>query len=337
MDNVTHTLVSVALSQAGFNRRTRFATAALILAANVPDVDVVSSFASSAAYLKYHRGLSHSVLGASALAGVVAGAIYLWGRRAAPPKKKQVPPLDLRWLSLACWTGAASHVLLDFTNSYGVRLLEPFSGRWFAWDIMFIVDPLLVLILVVGLGAPVLFRVISEEVGARKPGFRKGAIAALSMTAALWGLRGFAHARVISLLDSHTYYEENPERLGAFPSPLNPFQWTGVAETESAIHVLPVNALDSDLDMERDRVFHKPNSTPALTMAMKTRTAEIFLDFARFPWAEVEDSDDGYDVRILDLRFLSPGSRLRTFTAEIRLDKNLQILSESFSFITKGD
>jgi inner membrane protein len=337
MDNVTHTLTAVALSQAGFHRKTRFATVALILAASVPDVDVVSSFASSAAYLKYHRGLSHSILGATALAGVVAAAVYFWGRRAAPSKKKDVPPLNLRWLALAAWTGAASHVLLDLTNSYGVRLLEPFSSRWFAWDIMSIVDPLLLLILVVGLGAPLLFRVISEEVGARKPGFEKGAIAALGLMAALWGLRGFAHARVTSLLDSHSYYEENPERLGAFPSPFNPFQWTGVAETESAIHVLPVSALDSDIDMERDRVFHKPDSTPALTIATKAPTAEIFLDFARFPWAEVEDSGEGYDVRILDLRFLSSGSRLQTFTAEIRLDKNLQILSESFSFIGKGD
>jgi inner membrane protein len=337
MDNVTHTLTAVALSQAGFNRKTRFATVALILAGNIPDVDVVSSFASSAAYLKYHRGLTHSILGATVLAGGVTAVVYLWGRRARPAKQKGAPPLNLWWLALAAWTGVASHLLLDLANSYGVRFLEPFSSRWFAWDIMFVVDPLLLLILVVGLGAPLLFRVISEEVGARKPGFQKGAIAALGLMAALGGLRSFAHARVISLLDSHSYYEENPERLGAFPSPLNPFQWTGIAETESAIHVLPVNALDSDIDMERDRVFHKPDSTPALTMATKTPRAEIFLDFARFPWAQVEDSGDGYDVRILDLRFLSPSSRLQTFTYEIRLDKNFQILSESFSFIGKGD
>ncbi|PYV17977.1 MAG: hypothetical protein DMG21_06485 [Acidobacteria bacterium] len=326
MDNVAHTLTAVALSQAGFNRKTRFATLALILAANIPDVDIVTSFASSATYLKYHRGLTHSILGATVLAGIVTAVIYLWGGRAAPPKKKDAAPLDLRWLALAAWVGAASHLALDLTNSYGVRLLDPFSGRWFAWDIMYIVDPLLLLILAVALGAPLLFRVISEEVGARKPGFQKGAI-----------VRGFAHARVISLLDSHSYYQEDPERLAAFPTPLNPFQWTGVAETESAIHVLPVNALDSDVDMERDRVFHKPDSSPALTIATKTPTAQAFFDFARFPWAEVEDADDGYDVRILDLRFYSGARGGQPFTVEIRLDKNLQILSDSFSFIGKGD
>jgi inner membrane protein len=337
MDNVTHTLTAIAISQAGFSGKTRFATLALVIAANIPDVDAAAGFVSSARYLEFHRGLTHSIFGATVLAGLVAGGIYAWGRRAAPPKKKSTPPLNLKWLALCCWAGTASHVLLDLTNSYGVRLLEPFSGRWFAWDIMFIVDPLLLIILALGLGTPLLFRIISEEVGARKPGFRKGAIAALCGMAALWGLRGFAHARVISLLDSHTYAEENPDRLAAFPSPANPFQWTGVVETESAIHMIPVDALDSDIDMDTDRIFHKPQSSPALTIAMKTPTAEDFLDFARFPWAEVEPSDDGYDVRIHDLRFLSLGARHRTFTVEIQLDKNLQVLSESFSFIAKGD
>ena len=337
MDNVTHTLTAVAISQAGLNRKTRFSTLALVIAGNIPDVDIVTGFVSSAGYLEHHRGVTHSILGATLLAGMVTGGIYAWGRRAPPPKKKTAPPLNLGWLAFCCWVGVVSHVLLDLTNAYGVRLLEPFSGRWFAWDIVSIVDPLLLIILTVGLSAPWLFRVISEEVGARKPGFEKGAIVALCGMAALWGLRGFAHTRVVSQLDSHTYAEENPVRLAAFPSPANPFQWTGVAETESAIHVIPVNALDSDIDMERDRIFHKPEPSPALTIAMKVPTAEVFLDFARFPWAEVEDSGDGYDVKILDLRFLSPVPRHQPFIVEIQLDKNLQVLSESFSFIAKGD
>src|SRR6266568_1694606 len=317
MDNLTHTLTALAISQAGLNRKTRFATLALVIAGNIPDVDIVTAFVSSARYLQDHRGVTHSILGATLLAGMVAGGIYTWGRRAPPPKKKTTPPLKLGWLAFCCWVGAASHVLLDLTNAYGVRLLEPFSGRWFAWDIVSIVDPLLLIILTVGLSAPLLFRIISEEVGARK--------------------RGFEQARVVSLLDSHTYAEENPVRLAAFPSTANPFQWTGVAETESAIHIIPVNALDSDIDMERDRIFHKPEPSPALTIAMKIPTAEVFLDFARFPWAEVEDSGDGYDVKILDLRFLSPFPGHHPFTVEIQLAKNLQVLSESFSFIAKGD
>ncbi len=321
MDNLTHTLTALAISQAGLNRKTRFATLALVIAGNIPDVDIVTAFVSSARYLQDHRGVTHSILGATLLAGMVAGGIYAWGRRAPPPQKKTTPPLNLGWLAFCCWVGAASHVLLDLTNAYGVRLLEPFSGRWFAWDIVSIVDPLLLIILTVGLSAPLLFRIISEEVGARKPGFEKGAIVALCGMAALWGLRGFAHTRVVS----------------AFPSTANPFQWTGVAETESAIHIIPVNALDSDIDMERDRIFHKPEPSPALTIAMKIPTAEVFLDFARFPWAEVEDSGDGYDVKILDLRFLSPFPGHQPFTVEIQLAKNLQVLSESFSFIAKGD
>ena len=69
MDNLTHTLTGIAISQTGLNRKTRFATLTLILAANAPDVDVLAGLKGSIAYLKYHRGIAHSFVGIVALAG----------------------------------------------------------------------------------------------------------------------------------------------------------------------------------------------------------------------------------------------------------------------------
>ena len=42
---------------------------------------------------------------------------------------------------------------------------------------------------------------------------------------------------------------------------------------------------------------------PALAAAMKTQAAKVFLDFARFPWAQVDESEEGYRVSLSDLRF----------------------------------
>ena len=39
------------------------------------------------------------------------------------------------------YAGLLSHMFLDFLNSYGIRLLMPFSGRWFYGDSVFIIDP----------------------------------------------------------------------------------------------------------------------------------------------------------------------------------------------------
>ncbi len=336
MDNLSHTLAAVALSQAGLNRKTRFATITLIVGANLPDVDLVSALGGAASYLKYHRGITHSILGAAILAAALGALAYFVGRK-FPPAKKPGPPVDARWLFMISGIALASHVLMDFTNSYGTRPFMPFSARWYAWDIMPIVDLLLWALLILGLSLPPLFRLISEEVGAPKTKPRAGAIFALCSMLALWGVRDVAHRRVLGMLDAHTYGQENPVRLGAFPSPLNPLAWNGVVETETAFHILAVSALDPDVDAEHTTVFHKPDPSPVIDAAAKTRTAQIFLDFARFAWPNVEETDNGYDVIIEDFRAAtSPGQR-RPFVVEIELDKNLRVLSESFSFIGKSN
>lgn len=335
LDSLTHTLTAVALSHAGLNRKTRFATLAMIVGASLPDIDLASRIWGSATYLKYHRGITHSILGVTVLAALLAGLLYFWGRKAPPPKRPK-PPLSAPWLFMTCWIATASHLLLDFSNSYGVRPFLPFSGRWYAWDIMFIFDPLLLALLVMGLGIPALLRLISEEVGARKPDFRRGAVFSLCCLVALWGLRDFAHRRVLGLLDAHTYYQENPQRLGAFPSPSNPFAWRGVVETESAFHVLPANALESDVDAAHAQAFHKVEASPALEAALNTRTAEIFNDFARFPAARVYEEDDGFTVTLRDLRFTSLTPGRQGFLMEVELDKSLRVRSEAFSFFGAG-
>ncbi|MGO9272993.1 MAG: metal-dependent hydrolase [Terriglobia bacterium] len=340
MDNITHTLTGLALSQAGLNRKTRFATLALIVGSNLPDVDVLwSNGGGGANYLDYHRGITHSLLGVAVLGAALAGLLYFLGRRFPTAKSKgtkapkvNAPPVDVRWLFGVCWIATGGHLLMDFTNQYGVRPFLPFSDRWYALDIMPIVDLLLLPALILGLGIPALFRVISEEVGAGKPAYQRGAIFALAFLVLLWGLRDLAHRRVLGLLDGHTYEDENPANLGAFPTFVNPFAWTGVVETSSGFHLLSVNALANDVDPRHSRDFPKPEPSPPLEAALKSRTGAIFAHFARFLWVQVEETDDGNEVTLRDLRFASPAEDRLGFAARITLDHNLRVVSEWFSF-----
>jgi len=327
MDNLTHTLTGIALSQAGLNRKTRFATLALILGSNAPDIDLVSGIRGSTPYLEYHRGITHSFVGVTALALILALGIYLAGRKVKP--KPSGPPLNARWLLAVCWIATLGHLLLDFTNQYGVRPLSPFSGRWYAWDIMPIFDPILWLIFALGLGLPSLLRMVSEEVGAGRPGYRRGALLALVGMLVLWGLRDVNHRRVLTELASNNYGQEPALHLGAFPT-LNPVDWSCVVETDSAYYLLPASALDTDVDAANAESLHKPELSPALDAAMKSHVGRVFMNFARFPWAQVEEDQDGYEVRIRDLRF--GGAPLGRFEATIDLDRNLAVRDQSFSF-----
>ncbi|MGO8792712.1 MAG: metal-dependent hydrolase [Terriglobia bacterium] len=329
MDNLTHTLTAVAISQTGLNRKTRFATLTLILASNAPDIDILLGFKNGITYLKYHRGITHSLIGITALAIILWGFMTWLGKRVKP---KPGLPFSGRWLLLAAFLGTGSHLLLDYTNGYGVRPFVPFSGRWYAWDIMPIIDPLLLAVLILGLAVPWLLRMVSEEVGARRSNLTPGAVFCLGAMLALWGTRDFAHRRALKIIDSRTYSSEEPERFGAFPTALDPFAWMGVVETETSFHIVSVNALDANGQLEELETFEKPQPSPALTAAMKTPAAKVFLDFARFPWAQVEESELGYRVSLSDLRFYGSSAQSRGFTLRVELDKNLQTRSTAFYF-----
>ncbi|MGH9402176.1 MAG: metal-dependent hydrolase [Terriglobia bacterium] len=334
MDNLTHTLTGIALAQAGLKRKTRFAMLGLIIASNLPDVDIIAASRGSLAYLKYHRGATHSLVGLTVLAAILAAILYGLGRRAAA--KKNAPPLSLKWLFLVCWIGAAVHVLMDFTNQYGIRPFLPFSGRWYALDIVPVIDMWLLLALLLGLCVPGVLGLVTEEVGARKgnaKAVRNGAVFCLCAIVALWGLRGLSHHRVLNMLGAHTYGEENPVRLDAFPTALDPFDWRGVVETDSAYYLLEASALAGDVSVEEAAMLRKPPPSRALDVAQKTPVATAFLEFARLPYAIVYGDEDGFRVYIRDLRFARPETPHWNFVVEIDLDQSSRVKRQNFEFI----
>lgn len=143
MDNITHSLVGLVASKAGLERLSPKATAVCILAANAPDSDIVALLLGDRwTYLHHHRGITHSIIGTLVLALIVPVAFYLLDRLVAGARKRQ-PSIRLNGLLVASLVVSATHPLMDWTNNYGVRLLLPWSPRWFYGDLVFIVDPFL--------------------------------------------------------------------------------------------------------------------------------------------------------------------------------------------------
>src|ERR1700680_2046992 len=216
LEPVTHFLTGACLGRAGLNRKTALATLTLTLAAEAPDLDVLSRIGGPAFGFAHHRGFTHSFLGVPLDAAVVTGFVYLlWRLRGRKLKNPNLPP---RWGLLflyACLAGL-SHIFLDYTNNYGVRPFWPFSERWISWDIVFIVEPVLLIVLTLGLILPALFSLINEEIGARskgpgtKPTGKLAAILALLAVFAYWGLRDYEHRRAIAALQSRNYQGADP-------------------------------------------------------------------------------------------------------------------------------
>jgi inner membrane protein len=128
---------------------TPLATATLVLGANAPDIDAVVMLYGTYTALAARRGLTHGPLAMLLLPFLVAGAVLLydrvWRRRRSPTAEAARP---LAVLGLAA-IGVLTHPPLDWMNTYGIRLLMPFSERWFYGDALFIIDPWIWLLLAV--------------------------------------------------------------------------------------------------------------------------------------------------------------------------------------------
>jgi inner membrane protein len=345
LEPVTHFLFGACMGRAGLNRKTALATLTLTLAAEAPDLDVLAAFHGRAFAFAHHRGFTHSFAGVPLDALAVLGFVYLvWQLRGRKTKDPALPP---RWGVLflyACLAGL-SHILLDFTNNYGVRPFWPFSEKWYSWDIVFIVEPVMLGLMILGLTLPSVFGLIDHEIGARRrnPRGRVAATLALLGIGAMWLLRDFEHRRAVNALAARTYEGAEPTRVSAFPKLIDPFHWYGVVETPAFFALAPVDSLTPDVDPEGQiEIRYKPEETPVTLAAKQSYIGRVFLDWAQYPVAESEPllpAQEGYIVYFQDIRYagsLGPlgGKRSRPLGQAVRLDKNLKVVGDVF---TKGD
>ena len=154
MDNLTHSLTGWALGQAGLKSKSRKGLAALILGANMPDIDV---FFGNAPWdpLAIHRGFTHGLVGGIVvMPPILAGLLWLLDRWQLSRGKafKSGLPMRVPWLIALCYLGALTHPLLDMLTTYSVQLFSPFSNRWYHSDGLFIIDVWLWLLLAIAIG-----------------------------------------------------------------------------------------------------------------------------------------------------------------------------------------
>ena len=337
MEPITHFLTGACLSRTGLNRKTALATATVTLAAEAPDIDIVGNFKDPVFGFAHHRGFTHSFLGLVLVEAVVVGLICLvWRMRGRKTKDPRLPP---RWglLFLFSYLAGLTHILLDFTNNYGVRPFWPFFEKWYSWDIVFIVEPVLLILLVGGLVLPALFSLINEEIGAARQGPQGRLAAALALVGvvAVWGVRDYQHRRAVHALEARLYDGADPIRSSVYPYWLNPFRWYGVVETENFYATMLIDSSIPDVDPDgRMRIRQKPEETAATLAAKQSYVGRVYLDWAQYPITETEPMEypqPGYIVRFRDLRYDYPDqTRRAVLSASVDLDGNLKVVNERF-------
>jgi inner membrane protein len=216
-----------------------------------------------------------------------------------------------------------------------VRPFWPFLEKWYAWDLVFIAEPVLWAVLILGLVVPAFLALVNQEIGARQkdPRGQRAAISALVAMVLLWAVRDYEHRRSVNALQARTYEQQEPVRVGAFPTYVNPFTWYGVVETQNAFALAEVNSRAPEVDPHDTlEIRYKAQETPVTLAAKQSYLGRVYLDWARFPVTETEPTPSGgYIVRFYDLRFDQPfraAAGRRPLSAGVILDRNLKVTAE---------
>ncbi len=296
MDNLTHSLVGALLGQTGLKRKTGLAMPALIIGANLPDVDAACFFwLEGTEHLGFRRGITHGPPALVLLPLILAGLLYGFDRWQAERGKRPEMrlPVSFKWLFLLSFIGCLTHPALDWLNVYGIRLLEPFSSQWFYGDTLFIIDVWLWALM----GFATWFSLRREKQGGD---WKKPARVAMAVAVGYIGLNGWithwAYGRAFSDVAPHTeilspvpfaFWER--ESIIGFDEPgLEPWiiQTPGVVPEKIDFCQLPSRFFEEIEDPE----------------------LQAFLFWARAPFAE--RAEDG-SVILRDARFYDPRARDR--------------------------
>jgi inner membrane protein len=333
LEPITHFLTGAVLGRAGSNRKTALATATMTLAAEAPDLDVFSRFKGAAYGFAHHRGFTHSFLGLFLVSAVVTGFMYLvWRLRG---RKTNIPDLPPRWgmLFVFAYIAGLSHILLDFTNNYGVRPFWPFWEKWYSWDIVFIVEPALYIILIAGLVLPAIFSRHQHP-----PRGQGAAVLALVCVAILYTVRDYEHRQAVHAATAVAFdpgtissSPETPLRASVYPYPWSLTHWFTVAEMPSFFADTDVNSRTGLLNHDLLAFYPKTPDTPETKAAKQTYLGQVYLDWARYPQLTTNAEGDDAIVRFRDLRFDYPQFRGRiTLSGWVELNENLQVVQEGF-------
>jgi inner membrane protein len=353
LDSLTHSLFAVTLGRTPLGRGGG-TTVAMVVASNMPDIDIVATGWGALEYLRWHRGPTHGPLAIVGLALPAAAIAWLWNQFQEKRTGATLwPPARFSRLFLISMLGVALHLAMDFSTSYGTRLLSPFDWTWYSLDWMPIID----IYLLVALGAGLVLG------GTNPDKRRQAATVVLALMAANYVIRGVAHHQALAIArvggpvadrcspqaPSWSSPERWPPEVGtdgtnglvemaALPTFGSPVAWTIVAPLPNGYELRDLNIMDRPDPAAPPTTRYFPSDwTPAVVKASQTRLGQIYLGFSRFPAARsFVDRDGSVVVLWTDMRFVTgirrteQGTERTAFSAVVRLDPSGTVIEERF-------
>jgi inner membrane protein len=313
VDNLCHTLVGAALGEAGLARRKPLATAALLIGANLPDIDGLTYvFLDGPTSLAFRREWTHGILAMAVLPVALAAAMVGWDQMVGRRRRSSKIPARFRALLLPAFAAVLSHPLLDFLNTYGVRFLYPFSKRWFYGDTLFILDPWVWIALAIGIAWSRILR--RRRARAETPA--RIAVGCVFAYIAILMASSFG-GRAIVRRAAFAAGLHPSGRILVSPSPLTPLRRMVLVEEGNGYRFGELRWTPRPV-VRFSEGFRPVNDVdPAVAAAKRLRPFRRFLVWARFPYYDVRPQADSVVVTASDARYPGRGGSWASVTAVV--------------------
>ena len=341
MDPLTHTLVGASLAATRLGRKTRLATPALVIGANLPDVDVLSYIRGDDFALHFRRGWTHGVPALMVLPAILAALLMLSARWRDSDESSG--PRSAGWLLALCYLACFTHPILDWLNTYGMRWLMPFRDTWFYGDSVFIMDPWLWLILglgwvvgrtparLTGVAISVMAGLVILLVGSSAPDYLPvvGSIFLILVLGYFWRPRDswfsghqaatvglvLATLYIAAMLSTHSVTTakirqrlaeqgiQATDELLVGPTPANPLAWDVLVGTGSAYRWGRFDWLHRGMLVMSDAELPAARSSHHWQTVVTSGQSPGFIRWVRFPWLEVDETEPGRRIYVMDARY----------------------------------
>jgi inner membrane protein len=153
------------------------------------------------------------------------------------------------------------------------------------------------------------------------------AFVAITLALCYWSLLAFAHSRAVVRGNEEAAKMVNTNgetvsRLAALPRLANPFLWDCAFETDRAMYRFDFSLLQTDTSNAVRYEKPGPDLKQVVDYVSEQRSAQIFLNFARFPVMKLADPGCTTStlVQLADLRYTEPGKSRGTFALELPID-----------------
>ncbi|CAL28347.1 metal-dependent hydrolase [Staphylococcus carnosus] len=306
MDTGTHIVMGIGLTALAMHDPSmsgHFGVAATTLIASslVPDSDTVLKLKNNAAYISNHRGITHSIPFTLLWPILITLLVFTFS--------KGVNPMHI-WL----WAqlGVFLHVFVDIFNSYGTQALRPFSNKWIQLSVINTFDPYIfilwclgIVLWAFGLNAYVVFIPIF--------------IILFFYYVVRFIFRSAIKKQVLRMVSS----QDKAHLVKVFVAPTIKFMEWRVA-VQTATHDYVGKSYGRNI-VFADKVKRQEFPDEALmTSLRKDPNIKAFLNFSSiYRWDAKQLSDNIYEVRFIDLRYLKNDHY--SFVAIAHLDKDMHI------------